>query len=232
MTVTTMNSEVRAIATAIGPHCREIGGMRSRGRSAREIAQHLWRNSRGVREAVTAAATPVEPVRAPVPVPDVEKAITSFHEAAHAVAVLLAGGQVQKVEVYQFNEEQERNGNRAGACWPTYPKDAHPDRALVAAAGPWAAAFATDRNWKQILRHHDEDAAVVGDFELSEANVRTLKAAWPAIRSLAEKLMVDGIAHHSDVCAALGVPLTGPDAYFKSMLASGFKVGEFSDSRR
>ncbi|MGB3373011.1 MAG: M50 family metallopeptidase [Rhodococcus sp. (in: high G+C Gram-positive bacteria)] len=152
-------------------------------------------------------------------VADRERLATAFHEAAHGVMVVLAGGTVLELKL---TEDPQVPG------WCSYegaPEAA--DRAITY-SGPWAAA----RWWHgplpslQAIRASladnvcDREELSVSADGLPREVESTLEVCWPAIKTVAKNLFVRGTLGHGDVEDALGLG-GDDDALSRSMIASG-----------
>lgn len=129
---------------------------------------------------------------------------TAFHEAGHAVAVVLAGGRIGVTEVY----DAARDGHFGRTTHADLPADA--ERAITY-SGPYAEARYLHGPHPTVTEiraalvdtcDHAELTSVGGG--LPREVEPTLDAVWPAVRSLAADLFRDGHAEHRDVLAALG----------------------------
>lgn len=133
-----------------------------------------------------------------------QRLATCFHESAHAVAVLLAGGRVGVAEVY----DAERDGKHGQCTYDDVTADA--ERAVI-----YAGAFAEVRHRYGAHPPLAEIRAVLaGTCDHAELTASggglarevepTLETVWPAVCSLAASLFRDGRADHDGVLAALG----------------------------
>lgn len=145
---------------------------------------------------------------------DRERLGLCVHEAAHAVVGVLNGGTVERATL--------TDDGRAGECTFTEDSFAHDRtryrRALVAAAGPAAAAtfHHSDRvTVRQIERHlgaGDREELRLASLHSYTTSDEQLSAALPVVRrccrpigALAAKMFAGHEIGHDDVLAALGV---------------------------
>ncbi|MGQ4600879.1 M50 family metallopeptidase [Nocardia sp. R6R-6] len=146
------------------------------------------------------------------------------HECGHAVAAVLCGGRITSVNLHDSG---------AGGHCQAVDLPAHAE-ALVAVAGPWAAARWTTgavpsfRDVREELATQPEDFAVVAAASPGDDPYRVgrwLETVWPAVRELSATLYRDGHLGHRQVCEALGVPLWGVET---SAVAASIKSGAWS----
>ncbi|MEU7767912.1 M50 family metallopeptidase [Nocardia sp. NPDC049190] len=154
-----------------------------------------------------------------------ERIAVAFHEAGHAIAAVLAGGRVTEVTL---SSGPDAHGQCQTADLPTSAE------ALVAVAGPWAAARWTTGavpSWRDV---RDELAAQPDDFAVVAAASpdddpyrvgRWLETVWPAVRELSATLYRDGRIGHRQITEALGLPLWGVET---SAVAASIKSGCWS----
>lgn len=112
----------------------------------------------------------------------------AFHEAGHAVAVVLSGGRVDKAEL------REDPDTRGSCSYSDLPTSAEP---VVTYAGPWCEArwrFGARpqlRDIREVIAANRSDAdelSLTADAGLPRAIERDLETCWPAIGALAAAL--------------------------------------------
>jgi hypothetical protein len=153
-----------------------------------------------------------------------------YHEAGHAVAGVLLGGQIRAVAI--------ADGKTFGVDGNTVYDDLSPERwPEVAYAGPWAEArFAAGRapgmgDMFRVLestgRGDNKVLCASGGTMAGSHVVPLLQRCWPSVIALARKLIRSGEARHADVCAALRIPAED-NGFHLSLIRSGSKPGSFS----
>ncbi len=146
------------------------------------------------------------------------------HEIGHAVATVLCGGRITEVSLH--------DSGTGGHC-QAVDLPAHAE-ALVAVAGPWAAArwsLGAVPSWREVrdeLADQPADFAVVAaagpDADPYQVG-RWLETVWPAVRELSAALYRDGRIGHRQITEALGLPLWGVET---SVVAASIKAGCWS----
>lgn len=169
------------------------------------------------------AAPPAAPSPAGFPAPgktfeptqvDLDWVGLAVHEAGHAVAGVLFGGALTSASVVNT----ATLGMRGATHFGHELMDAH--NGSVALAGPWAEArwqagrlpTSTEVSaalWKPSSAHSGSDAkrlaAAGGTAAVASDMGGLLERCWPAITTVARKLVREGEALHDDVTAALGL---------------------------
>jgi hypothetical protein len=159
-----------------------------------------------------------------------EMVSAAFHEAAHAVGVVLHGGTIERCEVFEYGDGH----GHAGATTHSGDLDST-GQVFTSAFGPWAdARFSSgnDPSWRDLCEalaasHEDAEAITAGGNRgfprHLESQFRTL---WPTIADLAHTMMVERdkpVLTDADVRAALGIAADGSNcAVVRSMVAAGF----------
>jgi hypothetical protein len=134
---------------------------------------------------------------------------TCFHEAGHAVAGVLHGGELRTALVAGGRVTGLQGSTRFTV--ETLLAD-HPAAAL---AGPWAEArlrHGRRPDWQQVLAvlaasgRRDRDTLFAADTaQVSMTLDPLLERCWGAIASVARRLWTSGEAHHEHVLSALGL---------------------------
>lgn len=136
------------------------------------------------------------------------RAAAAVHEAGHAVAGVLLGGQIEAVTV-------PLDPGDGPLGWTQYAHPLTPDTdAAVTYAGPWAEARWRDGDFparsavRAALAANCSDADALADLggPLPQHVEPLLRRCWGSITTLAAALYRTGHAGHADVCAALQIP--------------------------
>lgn len=149
---------------------------------------------------------------------------TAFHEAGHAVAAVVLGGQVHQVIVdeHPHTEYDPLPGLDAGIVY----------------AGPWAEArwelgrTPGPADMRRVFARNGSDdrtLCAAGGPHQGAHVVPLLERCWPAVKTLAKGLYFTGAATHANVCSALGLPDRGGRASVElALIRSGSSPGSFS----
>lgn len=157
------------------------------------------------------------------------------HEAGHAVAATVLGGEIRAAVV----GSSRAFGLEGATVHKRVPPGAWPS---VLLAGPWAEArwhagghrAPTGREVDAVLagtgcRDHAEltaAGAMVSDVATGElANLLT--RCWPAVIAVAVQLHRTGEVSHENVCSALSIPPRG-NLHHLSLIRSGSAPGSFT----
>lgn len=160
-----------------------------------------------------------------------------WHEAAHAVAGVILGGQLDRATV----TDGERRGGvierPKGATTFTALPGRHTD---VAFAGPWGEARGrlrrrpTPGEVSSVMAgsgRHDHDALCAAGGPVVDAKVvPLLERCWESVAVVAAQLFQTGAVTHAEVCSALGIP-PADNGVELSMIRSGCAPGSFSVTR-
>jgi hypothetical protein len=159
---------------------------------------------------------------------DMQRIPTAFHEAGHAVAAVVLGGQVHLATI----------GDDPRTEFVSIPAGR---KAEVTYAGPWAEARllarrspspAEIRHALAANRSDDRALCAAGDPAAGAGVVTLLERCWPSVKALSKKLFYDGQVDHAGVCAALGLTDDGgPGSLELAMIRSGSVPGSFTVTR-
>ncbi len=161
---------------------------------------------------------------------------TAVHEAGHAVAATALGGRISTAVVC--------DGKRSGVLGKTVHDEVSEGYwPMITYAGPWAEARwlahgrPTMRDVFGVLGttgHLDDRAlSASGAFTEGALVVPLIERCWPAVVTVAQKLILDGEVRHEDVCAALGLTDGGGSGSFElALIRSGDAPGTLRVSRR
>lgn len=178
------------------------------------------------------AAQPRRPLTVADLTPDqYTRASLAFHEAGHAIAGVLFGGELDTATV------SAKGGETTFSADDNLAIGRHP---AVAFAGPYAEArwcagglrrptvYEVDRIMCASGRKDRAAITAAGatPSEVAHDVTPLLDRCWPSLVTLAVKLNSDGEARHADVCAALSIPATG-NSHHLSLIRSGSAPGSF-----
>lgn len=165
---------------------------------------------------------------------ELELAETCVHEAGHAIASTLYGGHVRSASV--------AGGLKAGAIRGLTTIDPMPEGrdAEIAYAGVWAQArWRHDRRPTQAEVHLVLDGSGRGDravlcaaggMSRGAAVTPLLERCWDAVCTVAAKIATDNAVRHSDVCAALRIPVND-NGHELALIRGGCAPGSFTVTR-
>lgn len=159
------------------------------------------------------------------------KASVCVHEAAHAIASVMAGGHIINVEILE--NAPGRFGNMSH-----YAGNMTEDEEMkIALAGPYAdarLAYGPNPSIRSIHslltdqcaadgKSGDWDRLVASGMPVPWEVGRLIETCWPAVQRLACHLNDHGTADHAVVCAALGLDVTdGHLTAAASQIRAGF----------
>ena len=157
-----------------------------------------------------------------------------FHEAGHAIAATIYGGEIRTAVVLRPGTLVAAGAKHGGFTAYTAPAEGR--EAEVTFAGPY-----TESRWltgphptatalrASMCTNHQDDAALrrlfASNAETGNAVAPLIERAWPAVVTLARKLLRDGQARHPDVLAALGITDGGgPGSFQLANIRSGMRT--------
>ncbi|MFT4087649.1 MAG: hypothetical protein QM658_10955 [Gordonia sp. (in: high G+C Gram-positive bacteria)] len=147
---------------------------------------------------------------------------TCIHEAGHAVAAVILGGEVAAAQLHAGRTF----GVRGRTAYRHVPEGA---LSRLHYAGPYAEArFRAGRvpnlsEIRAVLGHlgsGDHAALLASGGPLPRGIERHIESTWPAVVKLAQFIHRHGEARHADVCRALGIPKTD-NGHHLSVIRSG-----------
>ena len=155
-----------------------------------------------------------------------DRLVAAVHEAGHAVAALVYGGDVRSAEVFVRDDRPVLVGRDGwklnGVCMTeALPLVAHVRQHLITAAGPAAEAIARHgqnptpaqlhgilagtKDHQDLQRHALTASSAVGVSDPVSEVLPVMRRCWPAIAQLACDMDDGRTLTHEDVAAALGL---------------------------
>ena len=162
------------------------------------------------------------------------------HEAAHAVAGVLHGGEVASVRIVPGRvRDGLLGGPRGETSFASLAVSRHPETAYAGAYGEARALAQRRPGLREVRRaldstgcHDKQVLTAAGGESAGESIVPLLERCWPSIAGLAELLHRNGKASYSDVLRVLSLSEDpGARAIEVSMIRSGAAPGTFTVKR-
>ncbi|MGV9866583.1 hypothetical protein [Rhodococcus koreensis] len=138
----------------------------------------------------------------------VDRLSRACHEVGHGIATVVTGGIVRECVM---------TGGPGGAGMCRYTADPKRDGEIVF-AGPVAESlylFGPHPTVDQLTEvmmtsgEHDRAALLSANEAWPMGIVSSMRTLWPVVKDLAPKLYARNEIKHSDICAALGIPMVG-----------------------